>query len=152
MAAVLLCFLIPGILLISKLAFSGITFRELFPQKVYQVDYEFAFNGGNAPAWVATYLPVDNAHQTISLEQNHSPNMAFRLDSLSSGQTGRWASKTPINFTQLKYSFIYQGKPVRFDLPKDLPIPTRLPVAMASTRSCRVWTSTISVGPRWTPR
>lgn len=126
-AAVLLCFLVPGLLLITKLAFSGISFRELFPQKVYKVEYEFAFNGGNAPAWVETYLPQDNAHQIISLEKNQSGNMAFLLDTVDAGRTGRWESEESNTYTQLKYAFTFQGKPVRFDLPANLPLPTQTP-------------------------
>lgn len=126
-AAVLLCFMVPGLLLITKIAFGGISFRSLFPQKIYKVQYDFAFNNQNEPAWVETFLPETNSRQTIEEEQNLSTTTVLSEDTLSSGRVGRWETQENAGFTQISYAFAFRGKPVRFDIPPALTISQTTP-------------------------
>ena len=123
-AAVLLCFMIPGLLLVTKIAFGGISFRSLFPQKIYKVQYDFAFSAPEDAAWVKTYLPLSNERQEITEERDLKKTCTLTHDTVSSGRMGKWETPESAGYTEISYEFAFRGKPVRFEIPANLPLET----------------------------
>jgi hypothetical protein len=67
-AAILI--LIPCVLIALKFSYWNYTFKNILPQKKYEVGIDLSATGFNQPVSISTFLPQSDSRQTIIDEVN----------------------------------------------------------------------------------
>ena len=88
--------------------------QDFLPSAIYKVNYNFYAKGKDKKIFIKTYLPLSNERQKISKEKEHSKNMEFVIHGEGQNQRGIWRAKNKSRFQTVRYSFIYQGKAVKY--------------------------------------
>ena len=95
---------------------------DFIPNVVYEVSYNFYIKGNDKKVFVKSYLPQSNAHQIIGNVKQKYKKMRFTIQQEEENKRAIWRSKSKSTFHSVRYSFLYKGKAVKYNLAENLPI------------------------------
>ncbi|MEN8137263.1 MAG: 7TM domain-containing protein [Bacteroidota bacterium] len=103
------------------------TFKNILPQKKYEVNIDISSRGFSQPVNISTYLPISDNRQTISYETNNSPSLNFLVEQTKSGRVGTWNTMNGNGMLPIRYSFEFIGRAIKYNIDSTLIIPKTYP-------------------------
>lgn len=123
----------PLALVLYKIFWLDYRLAELLPSTQYRVELAMSLDGHGGAVRVRTFVPVSDAHQTLSEEAAHSGE-ALRLSSDSEGMNhiATWTGPSVPDETHIRYSFSALTRSIEYSLDPTLTVPESYPESVAT--------------------
>ncbi len=119
-----LAIVLPLGLIFYKLEVLNYPLSGMIPAVSYQVDIGMQVDGHGDDIRIRTYLPVTDSRQLVSDEENASGIFTQTVETEGQDRLAVWTAENVTGTQALRYSFSVQPTHVRYDIPKDLTVPT----------------------------
>jgi hypothetical protein len=108
----------------------GYSLADVLPRTQYHVTYDIGLDGYGSDVRVRTFLPVSDAHQTVSEEQDAAAGFQFVAETAGLNRMAVWSGTNVGAGARIRYGFTVVLTPLRFDLDPDLPLPVAYPASL----------------------
>lgn len=113
-----------------KVAAQDYRLSELLPLTRYDVTLTMQLDGHGQDVRVRTFLPTTDSRQLVSGEQSVPGNLHLTTRLASGGREAVWTGDEAREGTVVRYAFQVVGRPIRFELASDLPVPAVYPPSL----------------------
>ena len=97
-------------------------YEEFLPNVVYQVNYQFYSKGKDKKLFVKSYVPQNNERQKISRVKQEAKSMNSVIKNEEDNKRIIWREEEKSRLHTINYSFLYQGKAIKYIINDDLPL------------------------------
>jgi transglutaminase-like putative cysteine protease len=109
----------------------GYSLTDVLPVTQYEVTYLLAFDGHGDDVRVRTFLPANDARQTVTEERDLSSGLHLTQAIEGANRVATWTGAEVPDGAQIRHTFSVLPQRVEYGLPAELPVPDTYPASVA---------------------
>lgn len=119
-------------LMLYKVRALGYSLANVFPVRQYEVVYALAFDGHGGEVRIRSFLPANDAHQTISEERDVSSGLHLTQVTNGANRVATWTGAEVPDGATLRHTFKVVPHRMTWTIPAELPVPTDYPASASA--------------------
>jgi len=111
-------------LMAYKVRALGYSLADVLPVTQYEVTYALQFDGHGGDVRIRSFLPANDAHQTISEERDSSSGLHLTQQIQGANRVATWAGAEVPDRAQIRHTFKVLSHRMEYEIPSDLALPS----------------------------
>src|SRR6266508_1041176 len=107
-------------LMAYKVRALGYSLADVLPVTQYEVTYALQFDGHGGDVRIRSFLPANDAHQTISEERDSSSGLHLTQQIQGANRVATWAGAEVPDRAQIRHTFKVLSHRMEYEIPSDL--------------------------------
>src|SRR6266545_7481150 len=105
-----------------KVARLGYSLKNVLPVTQYELTYALSFDGHGQDVRIRSFLPSNDAHQTVSEERDSSSGLHLTQQIQGANRVATWAGAEVPDRAQIRHTFKVLSHRMEYEIPSDLAV------------------------------
>ncbi len=114
-----------------KVARLGYSLKNVLPVTQYELTYALSFDGHGQDVRIRSFLPSNDAHQTVSEERDVSSGLHLTQVIEGANRVATWTGAEAPDGAQIRHSLKVLPRRVEYAIPAEVPVPDSYPASVA---------------------